>query len=165
MGYQPQYPNYPNSNDPQPQGGYPQNTQYPPYQDPAYPSDPYQGQQQQHYPNAAPYPPPQQPYPPIYPAPMPYPNTPGYAQPTQSNGYAIAGLIVGIISFLVLAIPILNLAASITGIILSQRGNKPFLPQKGMAVAGLVISIITLIIAVIYSGLFIIGLIASANHP
>lgn len=97
----------------------------------------------------APYP---QAGPPAYPAPHPtlaqpgYPMQPGYpygAQPTDSNGIAVAGFIVGLVSIFMPLI--LGVAAGVTGIILSSIGisrSKFSGKNRGIAVAGLVLAII-----------------------
>lgn len=98
----------------------------------------------------APYP---QAGPPAYPAPHPSLAQPGYpiqqpgypydAQPTDSNGIAVAGFIVGLVSIFMPLI--LGVAAGVTGIILSSIGisrSKFSGRNRGIAVAGLVLAII-----------------------
>ena len=59
----------------------------------------------------------------------------------ESNGYAVAGLILGLIS---LFIPFLGLLTAIPGLIISICGMKP--PNKGMATAGLILSVFVIVI-------------------
>lgn len=88
--------------------------------------------------------PPIQPYPPQGPPQYPpYPPMP----PKQSNGLALASMIVGIFSLITCCIPFLQFplaVAAIVLVILSKKG-KPF---HGFAVAGLVMGIISILISI-----------------
>jgi hypothetical protein len=96
-----------------------------------------------------------------------YGNQPyGYGSPVQpvaqSNGVAIAALIVGIISVVVCWIPFFGLVPPIVGIILGIIGRrKPV--QQGISLAGLVLSIVGLVGALVITLLLVAGIIAAAN--
>ncbi len=96
-----------------------------------------------------------------------YANQPyGYGSPVQpvgqSNGWAIAGLIVGIISIALCWIPFFDFVPAIVGIILSivarRRPN-----QQGLALTGLILSIVGLVISVIYLVILIAAIVSAAN--
>lgn len=81
-------------------------------------------------------------------APYPYPM---YAMPVpvaQSNGKAVAGLILGIIGMIAWLLPLVGLPISITGLVLSNKAMKGF-TQLGMAKAGRILSIIALVLTAI----------------
>jgi hypothetical protein len=71
----------------------------------------------------------------------------GYMVPqaTETNGPAIASLVLGIVSLFISWIPFFGLAMPIVGLVMSSIGMKR-LSGKGMAVAGLVLSIIALVV-------------------
>ncbi len=83
-------------------------------------------------------------------------------QPQRTNGMAIAGLVVGIISLILWWIPFFGLVPPIVGIILSNLGRRAA-TGRTMAIVGLVLSIIALVLALIIVVLFFIGLLASRN--
>ena len=71
----------------------------------------------------------------------------------QKNTNAVAGLVLGIISIVLIWIPIINLLSlplGIIGLILSVKGRK-IEAKKGMATAGMVLSIIALVFGVLVS--------------
>lgn len=66
----------------------------------------------------------------------------------RTNGMAIAGLVLGIISIVFCWIPFVGIVAGVVGLILAVLGRKNCLPtQAGMATAGLVLSIVGLCIS------------------
>ncbi len=129
-----------------------------PYQPVPQPADPYQAAQQ-------PYPPAQQPYPSVqnpgygpqqgvYPG-APY--MPPVAQQGPNGGFAIAGLVLGIVSLVLFWTLYLGIPAAIVGIVLSILGRRS--PQRRtMATVGLVLSILALVFALCEIGLAIYGL-------
>lgn len=70
------------------------------------------------------------------------------AQPAQSNGQAVAGLVLGIISMIAWLLPVIGLPTSIVGLILSLRG-KGKLSGRTMATVGVVLTSIALGLAII----------------
>lgn len=162
----------------------PQQGAYPPgYGQPAYPTSP----QYPTNPSGAGYPPaPEYPAPPAYPAPPSYPmQQPGYGPPPgayaqpmgypqpgygypgmpmpqqdQGGGFAIAGLILGIIAIPAAIVTICDTPFIVLGIIFSILGRRS-LSKRGMATAGLICSIIGLVLAII---IFAVG-IANLNNP
>jgi hypothetical protein len=90
------------------------------------------GQQQSYYPAANP--------PGIYPYSV---QQGGYmaSRPAQTNGPAIASLVLGIIGVVTCWIPFIGLVVSIVGLVLASIGMKR-IDSKGLAIAGLVLSII-----------------------
>ena len=70
-------------------------------------------------------------------------------KPVQSGnedktGFAIAGLVLGILGFIAWIIPLFGYPVTIVGIVMSVKGMKT--SAKGLAIAGLVLCIITLIL-------------------
>ena len=69
----------------------------------------------------------------------------------ETNGMAIAGLVLGIVSIAFSWLTFVGLVAGIVGLVLSVMGRKHCAPgQTGMVTAGLVLSII----GVVFSGIF-----------
>jgi hypothetical protein len=66
---------------------------------------------------------------------------------TQTNGFAIASLVLGIVGFFLN--PLSVLAVIFGAIALSQSGKNPDFKGKGMAVAGLVMGIIVIVFWVV----------------
>ena len=100
----------------------------------------------------------QQPGYPAYPGQPGYP-TPGYGQPTGTNGLAIASLATGIIAFPFSCIPFLGygsiflgIAAIVMGVIAMKQTKQTGQQGRGMAIAGVVLG-------GVYLALFVIGLI------
>lgn len=74
-------------------------------------------------------------------------------QGNKTNGFAIAGLVLGIVSIVLCWISFVGLVAGIVGLILSVMGRKHCAPeQTGMVTAGLVLSII----GIVFSGIWTI---------
>ena len=73
---------------------------------------------------------------------------------TETKGYSIASMVLGIISLILCCVWYISVPASIAAIILGVIGRKK--AGKGMATAGLVMGIITLVLLVI---LVIIGVV------
>ena len=74
-------------------------------------------------------------------------------QGNKTNGMAIAGLVLGIVSLAFCWIAFVGLTAGIVGLILSVMGRKHCAPgQTGMVTAGLVLSII----GIVFSGVWTI---------
>lgn len=72
-------------------------------------------------------------------------------QTNKSNGMAIAGLVLGIVSIAFSWLTFVGLVAGIVGLVLSVMGRKNCAPgQTGMVTAGLVLSII----GIVFSGIF-----------
>ena len=69
------------------------------------------------------------------------------SQNTQSNGKAVAGLVIGIISMITWLLPIIGLVTAIIGLVLSNRAMYG-MTQLGMARAGKVLSSIALVLAI-----------------
>jgi hypothetical protein len=63
------------------------------------------------------------------------------SRPAQTNGPAIASLVLGIIGVVTCWIPFIGLVVSIVGLVLASIGMKR-IDSKGLAIAGLVLSII-----------------------
>lgn len=138
-----------------PQENPPQNLQEPPKSQPNQGRAP-QGQppfQQHLYQNQQPYPPQYHPYPPQY---QPYP-------PKQSNGLALASMIVSIFALITCCIPFLQFPLAVTAIvlvILSKKGR----PLHGFAIAGLVMGIISILMSIFMT--FYWGIVISTmNDP
>lgn len=73
-------------------------------------------------------------------------------QGNKTNGMAIAGLVLGIVSCALFWIPFLGIVAGIVGLILAIMSRKNCAPgQTGMATAGLVLAIVGLCVSGIYS--------------
>jgi hypothetical protein len=72
---------------------------------------------------------------------------------TQTSGFAVASLVLGIIGFFLN--PLSILAVIFGAIALSQSGKNPAFRGKGMAVAGLVMGIIVIILWVVI--IFLLG--------
>ncbi len=93
-----------------------------------------------------------------YPPPPPtygysYPPVQGYVpayppQPVQTNGAAVAALVIGIISMIAWLLPIAGIPLSIVGIVYGNRGRRLF-TNRAMATTGLVLCIIALVLAAI----------------
>ncbi len=67
-----------------------------------------------------------------------------------SNGWAVASLVIGVISMIVWLWPLLGVPLPIIGIVLGYRGLR--LPvQRGIATTGLVFSYLALGLAVLYT--------------
>jgi hypothetical protein len=103
---------------------------------PSYQQQPYQ--QQQFYP--------------------PVTSTP--AEP--GKGLAVAGLVLGIISLVFCFVPYIGFPVSIVGIFLAAFGRRS-ITRRTMATVGLVLSIIGLVLAVIFTVVYL-GAIMSANQ-
>ena len=69
-----------------------------------------------------------------------------------TNGVGLAGMIIGILSYILCWVPVLDFLLGMIGIILSGVGlrRKERYRLNGFAVAGLVLSIIGLVIGIIY---------------
>ncbi len=88
-------------------------------------------------------------------------NVAGPEQPKKSNGLAIAGMVLGIISIIgACCSPIVGVALAIGGLVCSIMSKKQ--GPSGMATAGLVCSIIGIVIAVINA---VAGAVLIANMP
>ena len=61
--------------------------------------------------------------------------------PTKADGYALTGLILGIVSGVCCCVPFIGLPCAVLGIIFSAKGMKST-DRKAMAVIGLILSII-----------------------
>ncbi len=133
------------------------NASVPPTQyQPPYPEQPSYSQESYFQP-----PPPysQQAYvPPTYAAPLPY-GVPARA-PDKSMGFAIAGLVLGIIAIVSSWYPVCGLPIPIIGIVMSALGRRS-VSYRTMATVGLVLSIIALVIGFIITSLVIF---AAAFH-
>ena len=154
-----QYPddNYPqNSGLPNNQG---QNPPYPPGYAQSYPPTQYE-QPGSSYP-----PPPQYQQAGMYPPPAGYS---AYAVPATSPdkgmGFAIAGLVLGIIAIISSWYPVFGLPIPIVGIVMSALGRRS-VSYRRMATAGLVLSIIAIAIGILTTALVIIAAIVRSNHP
>ncbi len=84
-------------------------------------------------------------------------------QPQRTNGMAIAGLVVGIISLFFCWFPFFGLPLPIVGIILSALGRRG-VTGRTMALVGLVLSIIALVIAIIFAVIIIIAAVAGSHN-
>jgi hypothetical protein len=96
-----------------------------------------------------------------------YGNQPyGYGTPgqpvSQTNGLALAALIVGIISVVLCWIPFFNFVPAIIGIILGILARRRP-EQRGLGLAGLILSIIALVISVVYLIILVAAVIGAAN--
>ncbi len=153
-----QYPddNYPqNSGLPNNQG---QNLPYPPGYAQPYPPTQYE--------QPGSYPPPPQ-----YQQAGMYPPAAGYSayavpatSPDQGMGFAIAGLVLGIIAIISSWYPVLGLPIPIVGIVMSALGRRS-VSYRTMATVGLVLSIIAIAIGILTTALVIIAGIARSTHP
>jgi len=132
------------------------NASVPPTQyQPPYPEQPSYSQES--YSQPPPYS--QQAYvPPTYAAPLPY-GVPARA-PDKSMGFAIAGLVLGIIAIVSSWYPVCGLPIPIIGIVMSALGRRS-VSYRTMATVGLVLSIIALVIGFIITSLVIF---AAAFH-
>lgn len=87
-----------------------------------------------------------------------------YAPTPERNGPAIAALILGIISMVMVIIPIIGwiigFGTSVAGIVLGIYGVKNR-QKRGMAIAGLVLSILALMLIVVITIIFIVLIISS----
>lgn len=93
------------------------------------------------------YPPPPPTYGYSYPPVQAY--VPAYPpQPVQTNGAAVAALVIGIISIIAWLLPIVGIPLSIVGIVYGNRGRRLF-TNRTMATVGLVLCIIALVLAAI----------------
>jgi len=82
----------------------------------------------------------------------------------KTNGIAIAGLIIGILSVLLSFIPIIGFGAlilAILGLIFSTKGynksnnHEDFKKSKGSAIGGIIFSILGLILSLVFSGIYL----------
>lgn len=96
--------------------------------------------------------------PPTYAAPLPY-GVPARA-PDKSMGFAIAGLVLGIIAIVSSWYPVCGLPIPIIGIVMSALGRRS-VSYRTMATVGLVLSIIALVIGFIITSIVIF---AAAFH-
>ena len=98
-------------------------------------------------------------------APPPMPGAPAMAMTTESNGFAVAALVLGILSlvlFFTIWIPfLLGVLAIVFGALGISRANKIGGKQKGLAIAGLVCGAVGMVIAV----LFIVLIVNVTNDP
>ena len=80
------------------------------------------------------------------------------------NGVGLAGMIVGILSYIFCWVPVLDFILGLVGVILSGVGmsRKANYRLNGFAVAGLVLSIIGLFIGLIYMIVFFVALSVAA---
>ncbi len=152
--------------------------QYQPPQPPQTVYGSYENSGQQPYqttPQPAPYQPEGQPYPPI--------QNPGYgsqypqqhgmypganmaygmpAQPDQRKGFAIAGLVLGIVSLVLFWIFYLGIPVAIVGIIMSVLGRRST-QNRTMATVGLVLSIIAIVLGLCIVGFAVAALMSARN--
>ena len=153
-----QYPddNYPQNSDlPNNQG---QNPPYPP--DYAQPYPPTQYEQPGSYP-----PPPQYQQAGMYPPPAGYSAYVVPAMPPDKGmGFAVTGLVLGIIAIVSSWYPFLGLPIPIVGIVMSALGRRS-VSYRTMATAGLVLSIIAIVIGVLTTALVIIAVATHSTHP
>jgi hypothetical protein len=75
------------------------------------------------------------------------------ASPDRRGGFAIAGLVLGIIGIVVALVPICGLPVSIVGIVMSALGRQSVL-RRTMAGWGLALSIIGLVLSVLFFVVF-----------
>lgn len=109
----------------------------------------------------------QSPYSPAAPyyeaAPQPYPYAvpvyPVMQPPVQSNGKAVASLVLGIVGLIAWLIPLIGLPVAITGLVLASKVRKSLTPSS-MANAGYVLCIIALILSVLC---FFVGFMAAVH--
>jgi len=91
------------------------------------------------------------------------PQSPSRAAETDaSQGYAIASLILGLVSGITWLIPILGLPTTVAGLILGIKGLGP--RRRGIAIAGLVLSTIFLVLTLLNAALGAY-LAATGQHP
>ena len=143
------------------------NDNYP--QNPGLPNN--QGQNPQYPPGyGQPYPPTQYEQPGSYPPPPQY-QQPGYSaytvpatSPDKGMGFAIAGLVLGIIAIISSWYPVCGLPIPIVGIVMSALGRRS-VSYRTMATVGLVLSIIAIAISILTTAFVIIALIVSSTHP
>lgn len=135
----PQYPTNPGT------PNYPPAPEYP--APPAYPAPPSYPLQQPGY----------GPQPGMYPQPVAYPQ-PGYGYPgmpmpqqDQGGGFAIAGLILGILAIPLAIFSICDTPFVVLGLIFSILGRRSF-SRRGLAMAGLICSIVGAVLAIIVFG-------------
>ena len=78
----------------------------------------------------------------------------------RNEGYAVASLVMGIMSVLITWVPFLGLALAILGIIFAVKQRKILAGEIpcGIATAGLVLSIIGVCLAGLFNFFFLIGL-------
>ena len=153
---------YPDDNYPQDSGlpnNQGQNPPYPPGYAQPYPPTQY-GQPGSSYP-----PPPQYQQAGMYPPPAGYsayvvPAT----SPDKGMGFAITGLVLGIIAIVSSWYPVLGLPIPIVGIVMSALGRRS-VSYRTMATAGLVLSIIAIVIGILTTALVIIVVITRPTHP
>lgn len=88
--------------------------------------------------------------------------TQGSYTPRPRNTPGLVGFILGIVSLVLAAVPLVGLGAAITGLIFSLKGYKLGKPTSNTAYAviGLILSIIGGVIGVLYTIVLIIGIIA-----
>jgi hypothetical protein len=135
-----QNPEWQNNQPPPPQPGYAP-TQY---QQPGAYLPPTQYQQPGAY-----LPPTQYQQPGMYPPLPPYsPYGVPAAPPDRGSGFAIAGLVLGIVSIVAAILPICGFPVSIVGIVMAALGRRS-LSRRTMATVGLVLSIIGIVLAVL----------------
>lgn len=79
-------------------------------------------------------------------------------------GFAIAGLVLGIIAIVSSWYPVFGLPIPIVGIVMSALGRRS-VSYRTMATVGLVLSIIAIAIGILTTALVIISVIASSTHP
>lgn len=77
----------------------------------------------------------------------------------SKNGYAVAGMVLGIISLLCCG----NLLTAILGLIFGIKGRKS--QKKGMATAGIVTSVIAIVLAVIFFIFCFVGAVLESASP
>ncbi len=86
---------------------------------------------------------------------------PGLAGPQQGNGLAVAGMVLGIVSLVLICIWFVSLPCAIVGLCLSVVGKNKALETNsggGMAITGLVLSCVTLALLVVLLVMFFMGL-------
>ena len=165
---------YPDDNYPQ-DSGLPNNQgQNPPYP-PGY-AQPYPPTQYEQPGSSYPLPPQYQqpgsyPPPPQYQQAGMYPPPAGYSAyvvpampPDKGMGFAITGLVLGIIAIVSSWYPFLGLPIPIVGIVMSALGRRS-VSYRTMATAGLVLSIIAIVIGVLTTALVIIAVATHSTHP
>jgi len=98
-------------------------------------------------------------------APPPMPGAPAVAPASESNGFAVAALVLGILSlvmFFTIWLPfLLGVLAIVFGSLGISRANKIGGKQKGLAIAGLVCGAVGMVIAI----LFIVLIVNVASDP
>jgi len=87
-------------------------------------------------------------------APPPMPGTPGMAPAGGSNGFAVAALVLGILSlvmFFTIWLPfLLGVLAIVFGALGISRANRIGGKQKGLAIAGLVCGAVGMVLAIVF---------------